>query len=359
MSVASRVAKLSHEALIELVVAACEESPAIKNRADALVAQVAPLPAWCVEVLLSPDLLSACFSSLKLTDSRVAATCSTWRTAWHGWLAVLRPVLPAVQRTIPYLDRANGLCVRADGTLAVCYQNSRVRFLTSDGEEDLSCLRREGEIHALEMPTKLLHFDGSTFVADDFTIRKFGPDGTELASYSHPDTDEGECMPDIVVHPPSGALFTAVTLWHEDEGGGHVVLELDAATLQPRLDTNGEADYFAPDRLANSKVKTVCLTLEKYLGKHKHSLFTRQHRDAKGKKTFDLQGSWKIGHGSTQVGHKQHVGKKRFQHTHACTRLLLQVAVHNTVLAAQRRARTLSASASGTPGATGTRSAEP
>ena len=161
------------------------------------------------------------------------------------------------------------------------------------------------------------------------------------------------------MHPPSGALFTAVTLWHEDEGGGHVVLELDAATLQPRLDTNGEADYFAPDRLANSKVKTVCLTLEKYLGKHKHSLFTRQHRDAKGKKTFDLQGSWKIGHGSTQVGHKQHVGKKRFQHTHACTRLLLQVAVHNTVLAAQNRARALSASASGTPGATGTRSAEP
>ena len=113
------------------------------------------------------------------------------------------------------------------------------------------------------------------------------------------------------------------------------------------------------DRLANSKVKTVCLTLETYLGKHKHSLFTRQHRDAKGKKTFDLQGSWKIGHGSTQVGHKQHVGKKRFQHTHACTRLLLQVAVHNTVLAAQRRARTLSAAALGTPGATGTRSAEP
>ena len=265
MSVASRVAKLSHEALIELVVAACEESPAIKNRADALVAQVAPLPAWCVEVLLSPDLLSTCFSSLKLTDSRVAATCSTWRTAWHGWLAVLRPVLPAVQRTIPYLDRANGLCVRADGTLAVCYQISRVRFLTSDGEEDLSCLRREGEIHALEMPTKLLHFDGSTFVADDFTIRKFGPDGTELASYSHPDTDEGECMPDIVVHPPSGALFTAVTLWHEDEGGGHVVLELDAATLQPRLDTNGEADYFAPEVLNPEFLKCVAVDGDRVL----------------------------------------------------------------------------------------------
>ena len=70
------------------------------------------------------------------------------------------------------------------------------------------------------------------------------------------------------------------------------------------------------DRLANSKVKTVCLTLETYLGKHKHSLFTRQHRDAKGKKTFDLQGSWKIGHGSTQVGHKQHVRKKRFFKMH-------------------------------------------
>ena len=53
----SRLAKLSHAQLVELAAEACERSRKIKNKADALIAQVAPLPSWCVDILLSPDLL--------------------------------------------------------------------------------------------------------------------------------------------------------------------------------------------------------------------------------------------------------------------------------------------------------------
>ena len=59
MSLRSRLAKLSHAQLLKFAVDACESSPELKNKADALIAQVAPLPAWCVDILMSPDLLYA------------------------------------------------------------------------------------------------------------------------------------------------------------------------------------------------------------------------------------------------------------------------------------------------------------
>ena len=55
----SRLAQLSNAQLVELAAEACEGSRELKNKADALIAQVAPLPAWCVDILLSPDLLYA------------------------------------------------------------------------------------------------------------------------------------------------------------------------------------------------------------------------------------------------------------------------------------------------------------
>ena len=57
--VAARLADLSHAQLAEIAVHGCESSPELKNKADALIAQVAPLPAWCVDILMSPDLLYA------------------------------------------------------------------------------------------------------------------------------------------------------------------------------------------------------------------------------------------------------------------------------------------------------------
>ena len=56
---AMRLGELSHAQLLEFAAEACESSPEIKNKADALIAQVAPLPSWCVDILMSPDLLYA------------------------------------------------------------------------------------------------------------------------------------------------------------------------------------------------------------------------------------------------------------------------------------------------------------
>eukprot|EP00964_Phaeocystis_antarctica_P076101 scaffold47028_cov87-Phaeocystis_antarctica.AAC.4 len=44
----SRLAKLSHAQLLEFAVDACESSPELKNKADALIAEISPLPSWCV-----------------------------------------------------------------------------------------------------------------------------------------------------------------------------------------------------------------------------------------------------------------------------------------------------------------------
>ena len=73
----SRLAQLSHAQLVELPGEACEGSHELKNKADALIAQVAPLPAWCVDILLSPDLLLQLFSSLGLSEHAAAGVCST------------------------------------------------------------------------------------------------------------------------------------------------------------------------------------------------------------------------------------------------------------------------------------------
>ena len=82
----SRLAQLSHGQLVELAAEACEGSPELKNKADALIAQVAPLPAWCVDILLSPDLLPQLFSSLGLSEHAAAGVCSTWSDAYRRQL---------------------------------------------------------------------------------------------------------------------------------------------------------------------------------------------------------------------------------------------------------------------------------
>jgi hypothetical protein len=68
MSLSSRLANLSYAQLLGIAVDACEGSPELKNKADALIAKVSPLPSWCVDVLLSPDLLPQLFSSLGLNN---------------------------------------------------------------------------------------------------------------------------------------------------------------------------------------------------------------------------------------------------------------------------------------------------
>ena len=86
MSLPSRLANLTYAQLLGLAVDGCESSPELKNKADALIAAVAPLPLWCVDALLSPDLLPQLFSSLGLSEHAAAGACTTWSRAYSRQL---------------------------------------------------------------------------------------------------------------------------------------------------------------------------------------------------------------------------------------------------------------------------------
>ena len=116
----SRLAKLSHAQLVELAAEACEGSRELKNKADALIDQVAPLPMWCVDILMSPDLLPQLFSSLGLSDHVAASVCSTWSRAYSRQLRRRRYIDPRrVRRLADVPKQPGGLCMLTGGVLAI------------------------------------------------------------------------------------------------------------------------------------------------------------------------------------------------------------------------------------------------
>ena len=116
----SRLAKLSHAQLVELAAEACEGSRELKNKADALIAQVAPLPAWCVDILMSPDLLPQLFSSFGLSEHAAAGVCSTWSRAYSRQLRRRRYIDPTrVRRLADVPEDPGGLCMLPGGVLAI------------------------------------------------------------------------------------------------------------------------------------------------------------------------------------------------------------------------------------------------
>ena len=108
----SRLAKLSHAQLLDIALDACESSRELKNKADALIAQVAPLPAWCVDILMSPDLLPQLFSSLGLSEHAAAGVCSTWSDAYRRQLRRCCYINPtSLRRLADVPDQPVGLCM--------------------------------------------------------------------------------------------------------------------------------------------------------------------------------------------------------------------------------------------------------
>ena len=53
---------------------------------DALIVEVSPHASRCVDILLSPDLLSQLFSSFRLSEHAAAGVCSTWSGAYSSQL---------------------------------------------------------------------------------------------------------------------------------------------------------------------------------------------------------------------------------------------------------------------------------
>lgn len=91
MSLQPSPAKLTHAQLLQPVVDSCKSLPELKNKSDALIAEVAPLPPSCVDVLLSPDLLPRICSSLVLSDHAIAGVCTTWFRAFSRHVRRCQP----------------------------------------------------------------------------------------------------------------------------------------------------------------------------------------------------------------------------------------------------------------------------
>ena len=142
MSLPSRLACLSYAQLLEIAVDACESSPELKNKADALIAQVAPLPSWCVDVLLSPDLLPQLFSSLGLSEHAAAGVCSTWSHAYSRQLRRCRYVNPRVVRQLADVPKnPTGLCMLPGGVLVTTsYVDKSVTFVAARHDTDPQAL---------------------------------------------------------------------------------------------------------------------------------------------------------------------------------------------------------------------------
>ena len=144
MSLPLRLAELSYAQLLGLAVDGCESSPELKNKADALIAAVAPLPSWCVDVLLSPDLLPQLFSSLGLSEHAAAGACTTWSRAYSRQLRSCGYVDPTrVRQLADVPDAPTGLCMLPGGVLAItsCGTHPRgVHFVAARNDSDLQAL---------------------------------------------------------------------------------------------------------------------------------------------------------------------------------------------------------------------------
>ena len=144
MSLQSRLAKLSHAQLLNFAVDACKSSPEIKNKADALIAQVAPLPAWCVDILMSPDLLPQLFSSLGLSEHAAAGVCSIWSHAYRRQLRRCCYIDPTSLRQLANVPKKpNGLCMLPGGVLAITScgnDGTAMKFVAARSDSDPQAL---------------------------------------------------------------------------------------------------------------------------------------------------------------------------------------------------------------------------
>ena len=193
MSMRSRLAKLSHAQLLGFAVDACERSTKLKHKADALIAQVAPLPSWCVEILLSPDLLPELFSSLGRSDHAAAGVCAAWSHAYSRQLRRMCYIDPRGARLLQGVPmQPNGLCMLPGGVLAIASscehygepsdacnnvspgsEAGGVRFLNPGGRRGDPSGRRHDDL----LPATVLHADPHALAAwraGSLAARRFG-----------------------------------------------------------------------------------------------------------------------------------------------------------------------------------------
>jgi len=219
---------LSREALLELAAAGCAADTAVCRRAEALLTQQHPLPDWCVQVMLSPDLLPQIFAGLSLSDAAAGATCSSWATQWARLLAAWQYLRPKLMRSVTLPDGLSNFVVMPDGIFCCtsCVvrhdhdHESKLRFVSPEGEECQTSLSQCAFDSPFGCPTLLLHGD-SLYLAEyseDGHVRRLRlSDGIELA-----------CSPELFV-PAGGLVLLNDCLFVTNDGLTSV---LHAQTLQ-------------------------------------------------------------------------------------------------------------------------------
>lgn len=135
-----RLDVLPRAVLLELAAAGCAAQPQLRSRADAIIQQITPLPSWCTDILLSPDLLPHVFDSLELSDYVAAMVCVEWGVAWDRMLRQRRYVDPKPLKTIQLHSASRGFKVAVMPDETVCYnitQGGGLRFMSPQSGEEV------------------------------------------------------------------------------------------------------------------------------------------------------------------------------------------------------------------------------
>ena len=233
-----RLSSLSHDELLELATKGCAADMELRNRADALIAQRTPLPGWCVDVMLSPDLLSNVLEHTTLGDKAAATVSHVWAEAWMALLRrrcylrpkmmrTLRPHQPNGKRVQPSAGHVmpDGKIIVADfGKRGHLGDPIRLEVLSPDGD----VLRvHPGALREwrFEFVNDMLEHDGNLFVADMGAVSKLrlsdGEDMGFVQDLGDPEHSGEPCSLAI----GGGELFVAL--------GDHVCV-LDPQTLQTK-----------------------------------------------------------------------------------------------------------------------------
>ena len=317
----SRLAQLSHAQLVELAAEACEGSHELKNKADALIAQVAPLPAWCVDILLSPDLLLQLFSSLGLSDHAAAGVCSTWSRAYTRQLRRRRYINPTRRRYIyPTKARLLGydsthgqraLCMLPGGVLATAVPEDEgqcaVEFVAARADSDRQALAAyqasslAGRRFRLLMGLALTNdglmacsirepsaAHGATAPPGAVALYKFALDDSmdELATVPAL-ADYGRGFTQIAVHQQTQRTYAlgATRDGVGDDGRRHAVIILDS-NLQVAAAVEATGGSGTPDALAfNDPIRDVAVHGDQVI-----VLTSGFHPEGSGLRLLDLDG---------------------------------------------------------------------
>jgi len=290
-----RLANLSYSQLLEFAVDVCASSPELKNRADALISKVAPLPSWCVDVLLSPDLMPQLFSSFGLSEHAAAGTCTTWSRAYSRQLRRCRYVDPRSVRQLADVPiRPTGLCMLPGGVLAITscddYSQSAVKFVAARNDSDPQALAacRASSLAArhFEWPMGLALTNDGLLVCswDDRTtaLYKFAKDGSmdELATVPAL-TDYERGFKEIAVHQQTQRTYAI----GEADEGRHALVLLDAnlqviATIEATGDVPDDFDNEDYEPIRDFAVH----------GDQVIVLTTDSHAEGSGLRLLDLDG---------------------------------------------------------------------